>query len=67
MNATVESPKLRRLRELRQLLVNGRITQQDMKRTQIADTDGSMVRLDDPGAVAVLDRCIAAEEAAQAV
>lgn len=61
-----ESPKLRRLRELRQLLANGRMKPQDMKRTQIADTDGSMVRLDDPGAVAALDRRIAAEEAAQA-
>lgn len=58
-----ETPKLKRLREVRQLLVNGRFTKKDRQIMTIADTDGRNVRLSDPDAVEALDRRIAEEEA----
>lgn len=57
-----ESPKLKRLREVRQLLLNGRFKEKDRQAMTVADTDGRNVRLSDPDAIEVLDRRIAAEE-----
>lgn len=61
----MESPKLKRLRELRELAASGRIDPKKAPGMQFADTDGTMVRLSDPGAAAALDRRIAEEEAKQ--
>lgn len=57
-----ESQKLKRLRELRQLVVNGRFKPDQLRVMTVADTDGRNVRLDEPDAVEVLDRRIAAEQ-----
>lgn len=55
-------PKLRRLREMRTLLVAGKLTDTQRKQLRIADTDGRIVRLWDEDALEVIDRRIAAEE-----
>lgn len=60
-----ESPKLRRLRDIRQSLVDDKLTNIEKKRSLIADTDGRQVRLSDPDALEVIDRRIAAEEASE--
>jgi hypothetical protein len=58
-----ESPKLKRLRELRQLLASGKFQAKELKSMTVADTDGRNVRLTEPDALDVLDRRIAEQEA----
>jgi hypothetical protein len=57
-----ESVKLRRLRELREKIARGALSSDEKKATMVNDTDGTSVRLTDPGILAALDRRIAAEE-----
>lgn len=61
-----ESPKLKRLREVRQLLVNGKFKPKELKTMTVTDTDGRNVALSEPDAVEVLDRRIAAQETEEA-
>lgn len=57
-----DTPKLHRLRDIRQALVDDKLSDVEKKRAVITDTDGRQVRLSDPDALAVIDRRIAAEE-----
>ncbi len=59
-----DSAKLRRLRDLRAKIAAGKVSEAERKTAVVTDTDGTAVRLSDPGILAVLDRRIAAEEAA---
>lgn len=59
----VESKKLRRLREMRDAIAAGKLADADLRALRLNDTDGTLVRLDDENALAVIDRRIAAEEA----
>lgn len=58
-----ESTKLQRLREMHAKLTAGKYTKPELLLFCVADTDGAMVRLNNPDALEVLDRRIAAEEA----
>lgn len=58
-----ESAKLKRLKTIREQLVTGKLSEVDQKTGVIFDTDGREVRLSEDGALAALDRRIAAEEA----
>lgn len=58
-----DSITLRRLKEIRLLIVRNKLTDDERKRLRITDVDGNLVRLDGPDAKEVLDRLIAAEEA----
>ena len=58
-----ETNKLKRLRELRHLLVNGKFRTKELKTMTVSDTDGRNVCLTESDAPDVLDRRIAAEEA----
>jgi hypothetical protein len=60
---STESPKLKRLREIRQNLAAGKFQNKELKTMNVSDTDGRNVRLTEPDALEVLDRRIAAEEA----
>lgn len=53
--------KLKTLQDLRFKLETGQISQQEKDGVHLQDTDGTKVPLNDPGALAVLDRRIAAE------
>lgn len=57
-----ESAKLRRLKTIREQLSTGKLSEVDQKTGVIFDTDGREVRLSEDGALAALDRRIAAEE-----
>jgi hypothetical protein len=59
-----DSPTTRRLKQIRSLIVGGKLSDDERKRLRIQDVDGSLARLDGPDAVAVLDRLIEAAEAA---
>lgn len=61
-----ESPKLKRLKELRQLLASGKFKPKELKTMTVADTDGRNVSLNEPDALDVLDRRIAEQEAQEA-
>jgi hypothetical protein len=59
-----DSKKLESLRDLRTAVESGRLKEAEKTSNVIADTDGRMVRLGDPDILAVIDRRIAAEQAA---
>ena len=58
-----DSPKLRRLRQLRELVAKGKLSDAEKKGSVVTDSDGiTQIRLSDPDILAVLDRRIAAEQ-----
>lgn len=57
-----DSPKLKRLKEMRDRLAAGKFSDKELKESRVADTDGRMVRLADDDAAEVIARRIAVEE-----
>lgn len=60
------NPKLRALQDMRASLAAGKYRETELKDLHVQDVDGRMVRLGDDEAMAVIDRRIAAIEAAEA-
>lgn len=56
------SPKLRSLQDMRERLTAGSYSELERKELHVADTDGTMVRMGDDNALAVIDRRIAAQQ-----